>query len=432
MNEQHNRPSERMERAILVGVIPKKEANDLEHHSLRELRRLADTAGVDVLETVIQYRDQVNPAWYIGKGKVEQIREAILSLEPDTVIFNQELSGMQVRNLENVLQTKIIDRTQLILDIFASRARTREGKLQVELAQLQYLLPRLSGHGRNLSRLGGGIGTRGPGETRLETDRRHIRGRIRELKRKIQDVARHRNLHRERRKKSDLYQVVLVGYTNAGKSTLLRQLTGADTFVEDRLFATLDPSSRLARLPSGKNILVSDTVGFIRDLPHDLVDAFRSTLEEVLSADLILIVVDGSSPFFMDELRVVHKVLEDLGAGDAERLTVFNKMDLCPPEQRNLLAAEGDVLHISAWNREDIGRLKQKVRDMLPDLTMHLSVPAADGRLLSLVHRCGEIVEQHTDGDIIALKVRMDRRDYEKNRRWFDPYIHRKTESDGR
>jgi GTP-binding protein HflX len=286
-----------LERAILVSLVTQKEKRNefLSEYSLQELVALAETAGVEVLETMTQNKEAKDSKWFIGKGKVEELKLRLEELDGNTAIFDQELSGAQVRNLEAALDVKIIDRTQLILDIFAQRAKTREGILQVELAQLSYLLPRLSGQGKNLSRLGGGIGARGPGETKLETDRRHIRDRIDELKQQMHEVVRHRVLHRERRKKAGAFQVALVGYTNAGKSTLLNQLTNADVYVQNQLFATLDPTSRNLKLPNGKEIILTDTVGFIQNLPHDVVAAFRATLEEANEADLILHVVDSST-----------------------------------------------------------------------------------------------------------------------------------------
>lgn len=415
------------ERAILVSLLLKDPHHSVERarRSLEELEQLAQTARLNVLASVVQHKDRVDPRWLIGRGKVEELRELVLELEPDTVIFNQELSGMQVRNLEQVLDVKIIDRTQLILDIFAARARTSEGKIQVELAQLNYLLPRLAGHGKNLSRLGGGIGTRGPGETKLETDRRHIHRRIRELERKLVTVVRHRRLQREGRNRSGLYQVALVGYTNAGKSTLLRQLTHSDdAHVEDKLFATLDPMTRRAHLPTGRDILVSDTVGFIQDLPHELVRAFRATLEEVLEADLLVIVVDGSAPDWYEQLMVVRRVLDDLGASQDRRLTVFNKMDLCEEHQRELLATDGPYLCISAFRDEDVERLKQAIDDQLPGEIMSFRLPVTDGESLSMLHRIGEVLKMKHDQEHTFVEVRVDSSQYEKYRSRFLPYEH--------
>ena len=311
-----------------------------------------------------QNKEARDSKWFIGKGKVEELKAMADELGATTAIFDQELSGAQVRNLEEALDLKIIDRTQLILDIFAQRAKTREGIIQVELAQLSYLLPRLSGQGKNLSRLGGGIGTRGPGETKLETDRRHIRDRITDLKTVLDEVVRHRTLHRERRRKSGVPQVALVGYTNAGKSTLLRELTNADVYVENQLFATLDPTSRNLELPSGKEVVLTDTVGFIQNLPHDLVAAFRATLEEVLEADLVLHVIDSSSPMRDEQIAVVEKILQELGAAGKPMLMLYNKIDLCQDDGSELLPANHeDALVMSAYNADDLLRLRQTIQD---------------------------------------------------------------------
>src|SRR6266704_3470007 len=306
-----------MESAILVG-----------NHALDELRELATSAGARVIDEVVQRRDRPDPATYIGKGKVEEIREQVVLEGVDVVIFDDELSPSQAKNLEEALDTKVVDRTGLILDIFARRARTKEGKLQVELAQLTYRLSRLAGYSAHLSRLGGGIGTRGPGETKLEMDRRQIRHRISTLKRDIEQIRKHRQLHRERRRRDQLPLVSLVGYTNAGKSTLFRALSKEDTLVTRRLFSTLDTLIRRIQLGRDFPVLISDTVGFIRKLPHQLVSAFRATLEEVVEADLILHVIDASDPDRAEKEEVVIGVLKDIGAGDHPRLAVYNKADL--------------------------------------------------------------------------------------------------------
>ena len=276
-----------MERAVLVGCGSRSQEEEI-RSSLSELERLADTARAIVVDTLVQYREVPEPAWLIGRGKVEELAEKVSSDAIDVVIFDRELSPGQQANLDRRLPCKVLDRTRLILDIFAMRAKTKEGSIQVELAQLEYMLPRLAGRGHELSRLGGGIGTRGPGEKKLETDRRHIRRRIRDLKQELERVQKHRRLHQSRRRKMEMVQVALVGYTNAGKSTLLNRLTGADVREEDRLFATLDPTSRFLELPSGEKVMLTDTVGFIRNLPHHLVEAFQSTLEQVREADLLL------------------------------------------------------------------------------------------------------------------------------------------------
>src|SRR5258706_14098226 len=306
-----------MESAILVGT-----------DSLDELRELAKSAGARVIDEVIQHRSRPDPATYIGKGKVEELREQILIEGVDVVIFDDDLSPNQAKNLEQALDTKVVDRTGLILDLFARRARTKEGQLQVELAQLTYRLTRLTGHREYLSRLGGGIGTRGPGETKLEMDRRQIRHRISTLKREIEHIRKHRQLHREKRRRDQLPLVSLVGYTNAGKSTLFRALSREDTLVSSRLFSTLDTLIRRIQLGRSFPILISDTVGFIRKLPHQLVSAFRATLEEVVEADLVLHVIDVSDPDREDKEHVVRDVLKEIGAGDHRMLTVYNKADL--------------------------------------------------------------------------------------------------------
>jgi len=416
----HETNADARDRAVLVSLMTQetKRTGADPQHSLDELVSLAETAGVDVLATMTQSRETPDSKWFIGKGKVEELKAAASELGATTAIFDQELSGAQVRNLEETLDLKIIDRTQLILDIFAGRAKTREGIIQVELAQLSYLLPRLSGHGKNLSRLGGGIGTRGPGETKLETDRRHIRGRISELKRQLEDIVRTRELHRERRRKSGITQVALVGYTNAGKSTLLRELTAADVYVENQLFATLDPTSRTWALPSGKEVVLTDTVGFIQNLPHDLVAAFRATLEEVNEADLILHVVDSSSPMRDEQMAVVADILQQLGAGDKPQLVVYNKKDRCGDACRALLPDGGDSLFISALDRSDLAQLAEAVQERLAGDTRTFVIPADRGDLISLIYRSGEVEAQEVEqegeggGEAMRLTVRLNRQAY--------------------
>ncbi|MWC28172.1 GTPase HflX [Paenibacillus sp. MMS18-CY102] len=413
------------ERAVLVSLVtPENKRSGMNpEHSLDELVNLAETAGVEVLATLTQNKESKDTRWFIGKGKVEELRAIAEEMGATTAIFDQELSGAQVRNLEESLDLKIIDRTQLILDIFAQRAKTREGIIQVELAQLSYLLPRLSGHGKNLSRLGGGIGTRGPGESKLETDRRHIRDRISDLKGVLEEVVRHRKLHRERRKKAGAVQVALVGYTNAGKSTLLREMTDADVYVENQLFATLDPTSRLLELPSGKEIILTDTVGFIQNLPHDLVAAFRATLEEVCEADLVLHVVDSSSPTRADQMRVVDEVLGQLGASGKPTLTIYNKKDMCPPQERMLLPDGGESMVISAYELLDLDRLRQSIQDHLTGDTRTFGVPADRGDLVALIYRTGEVRSQEVDGEQLLLTVELNRADYEKHLKTLEPYM---------
>ncbi|QGQ96710.1 GTPase HflX [Paenibacillus psychroresistens] len=407
-----------LERAILVSLVTQKEKRNefLTEYSLQELVALAETAGVQVLETMTQNKDAKDSKTFIGKGKVAELKLRLEELDGNTAIFDQELSGAQVRNLEAALDVKIIDRTQLILDIFAQRANTREGILQVELAQLSYLLPRLSGQGKNLARLnGGGIGARGPGETKLEMDRRHIRDRIDELKQQMQEVVRHRVLHRERRKKAGAFQVALVGYTNAGKSTILNQLTHADVYVQNQLFATLDPTSRNLKLPNGKEIILTDTVGFIQNLPHDLIASFRATLEEVLEADLILHVVDSSLEMHMEQMNIVNAVLKELGARDKEQITLFNKSDLCVTTEGQMDAAEGEFLRISAFNEADLELIKLAIQEKLVSDSKWFRIPANKGDLIALLYRVGEVLETDVDGDDMLIQVRVNAGDYAKN-----------------
>src|SRR5438874_513870 len=333
-----------MENAILVGT-----------HALDELRELATSAGARIIDEMIQHRDRPDPATFIGKGKVEELHEEVILEGVDVVIFDDELSPSQAKNLQEALDTKVVDRTGLILDIFGRRARTKEGKLQVELAQLEYRLTRLAGYREYLSRLGGGIGTRGPGETKLEMDRRQVRHRISTLKRDIEQIRKHRQLHRERRRRDRLPLVSLVGYTNAGKSTLFRALSKENTLVSSRLFSTLDTLIRRIQVGQTFPVLVSDTVGFIRKLPHQLVSAFRATLEEVVEADLILHVIDASDHDWREKREVVLKVLEEIGAGNHPMLTVYNKIDLADR------AFDADGIYVSAVTGEGLHELVEKI-----------------------------------------------------------------------
>lgn len=415
-NEIHETKTNLPDKAILVSLVTDqvKRSGINSEHSLQELVQLAETAGVQVLEVISQNRETPDTKWFVGKGKVEELRMAIDGLGANTAIFDQELSGAQVRNLEEALDVKIIDRTQLILDIFAQRAKTREGIIQVELAQHSYLLPRLSGHGKNLSRLGGGIGTRGPGESKLETDRRHIRGRISDLKRQLDEITRHRVLHRERRKKTGAVQVALVGYTNAGKSTLLNRLTAADVYIENQLFATLDPTSRVLELPSGKEVVLTDTVGFIQNLPHDLVAAFRATLEEANEADLILHVVDASSDMREEQMKVVESILEDLGAADKPQLVLFNKKDACDPKQLEMLPSGEGYLKISAYDEQDLDAVRHAIQEHLSGGIVKFRIAADRGDVSAILYRIGDVVEQTFEDNDIIYAVRINKADYEK------------------
>ncbi|GGJ28694.1 GTPase HflX [Paenibacillus hunanensis] len=412
----HDTGTEQQARAVLVSLITqmdKRNGTNTEG-SIQELVSLAETAGVEVLEQMTQNRETPDTRWFIGKGKVEELRILLEALGANTVIFDQELSGAQVRNLEEHLDAKIIDRTQLILDIFAQRAKTREGILQVELAQYSYLLPRLSGQGKNLSRLGGGIGTRGPGETKLETDRRHIRTRITDLKRQLEEVMRHRTLYRERRKKSGVVQVALVGYTNAGKSTLLKQLTDADVYIQNQLFATLDPTSRTLELPGGKEIVLTDTVGFIQNLPHDLVAAFRATLEEVNEADLILHVVDASSERRDEQMAVVDEILQELGAGSKDQIVLYNKIDLCSPAQLEMIPSDRHHLRVSAYTESDLEQIKQLIQEQLGGGQRIYRIPADRGDLIAQLYSFSSVIEQDYEENDAIFKVELNKVDYEK------------------
>ncbi|MGZ0085347.1 GTPase HflX [Caldibacillus thermoamylovorans] len=371
------------EQAIIVGCQLHGIDDERFRYSMEELASLVATANGEVVAELTQKREAPHPATYIGKGKTEELAALVKQLTPDLVIFNSELSPSQARNLTNMLgEVKVIDRTQLILDIFARRARSKEGKLQVELAQLEYLLPRLGGQGAALSRLGGGIGTRGPGETKLETDRRHIRRRIDDIKAELRRIAEHRERYRGRRQKNHAFQVALVGYTNAGKSTIFNRLTAADSFEENLLFATLDPLTRQCVLPCGYTVLVTDTVGFIQDLPTTLVAAFRSTLEEVTEADLLLHVVDSSHPDYAEHERTVLRLVAELGASSIPMVTVYNKRDRQAPD---FIPTTTEALVISALSAADIERLRAFLEEAIKRrmVLYHASIPSGQGKWLA-------------------------------------------------
>ena len=374
---------ETYEKAILVGCQREGVEDERFAYSMEELESLTETAGGKALVTVSQKRVKPHPATYIGKGKVDELIPLVEELEPDVVIFNDELSPSQIRNLGKELGVRIVDRTQLILDIFAQRARSREGQMQVELAQLQYMLPRLAGQGTELSRLGGGIGTRGPGETKLESDRRHIRRRIDEIKRQLEAVVKHRERYRARRKRNNRFQMALAGYTNAGKSTLFNKLSEADSYEENQLFATLDPMTRECMLPSGYKILISDTVGFIQDLPTSLVAAFRSTLEEVTESDAIMHVVDSSHPDAFHHEETVQKIIKDLGAEEIPQLIVYNKRDIADPGF--VPTSREKSIHISARKDSDIDALLAEMEKMVESFMepYAVKIPAREGKLIS-------------------------------------------------
>jgi GTP-binding protein HflX len=403
-----NSNSHPQEKAVLVGVeLPSKNHRVPLEYSLEELERLAETAGAKVVRKFTQQLKSVTPATLMGRGKVEEIQASLKELHPDLVIVDEDLSPAQQRNLESAFKLRVVDRSQLILDIFAQRARSNEGKLQVELAQLEYLLPRLTRQWTHLSRLGGGIGTRGPGETQLEVDRRRIRERISHLKRRLQTVERTRTLQRKEREEVPFATVALVGYTNAGKSTLMNALTRAGVFVEDKLFATLDPTTRALKLPNGDKVMVVDTVGFINKIPHSLIEAFKSTLEEVRRADLLLHLVDLTNPLFEEQIQVIEEVLDEIGAGEIPSILVANKIDVVGsvPQARLKSRSAEALCSISALTGAGIDGLLEAVGTLLDQgkERFEVSFPAAQGGLLSLLRERGRIVAESYDGDEIHV-----------------------------
>ena len=385
---------EQMERVILAAV--QTEDGDDTRQSLAELRDLAETAGADAVATVIQNREAVHPATYLGKGKLEEIRELIYDLDATGVICDDELTPAQMNNLEQELECKIMDRTMVILDIFASRASTSEGKIHVELAQLKYRAARLVGMRASLSRLGGGIGTRGPGEKKLEMDRRLIHHRIGQLKEELAQVQKHRDLIRSQRDKSGTKVAAIVGYTNAGKSTLLNTLTGASVLEEDKLFATLDPTTRILELPGKQQILLTDTVGFIRKLPHHLIEAFKSTLEEARYADIILHVVDAANPQREEHMYVVYDTLRQLGVQDKKIITLFNKQDKCDGDEQLRDFQADRVLNISARSGEGLELLKETLEELLREGQIYLErlYPYDQAGKIALIRQYGEVTRE--------------------------------------
>jgi len=391
-------------RALLVGVDWGRSGGLDPQESVEELGRLARTAGMEVVGKALQALKRPHPASFIGAGKVEEVRELAIAVCASVIVFDDPLTPAQQRNLTKEIALQVIDRSQLILDIFAQRAKSLAGKLQVELAQLDYLLPRLTRQWLHLSRLGGGVGTRGPGETQLEVDRRLVRDRMSVLRRRLEEVARTRGLHRHSRAEVPYPTVALVGYTNAGKSTLMNQLTAAATLVEDKLFATLDPTVRRLDLPEAGAVLVVDTVGFINKLPHGFVDAFKSTLEEVRSADLLLHVIDASSPHVAEQSAVVERVLDELGVAATPQIVVLNKMDLVPsgaPLQR----PAGVVCPVSAVRGEGIGDLVGAIDFALQSCRerLHVRVPQGRGDLLARLYATGSIVSRDDHDDVVEI-----------------------------
>jgi GTP-binding protein HflX len=402
-------PKQRQERALLIGLeqegVSKWDLRD----SMDELRELASSAGAHVVDSVTQKLQKPTAPYYIGKGKAELIKQSFQTQRVTSVIFDNELSPAQGRNLENLLSRKVLDRTQLILDIFAQRARSREGRLQIELAQLQYLLPRLTRMWTHLSRQTGGIGTRGPGETQLEVDRRRVQERIARLERDLEDVRKQRSVQRQGRKRHQWPVAAVVGYTNAGKSTLLNLLTGADVLAENKLFATLDPTTRSFVLPNKQRMLLTDTVGFLRNLPHTLIESFKATLEEVVEADLLIHVVDLSHPRVDEQIEAVDAVVKELGAFGKQTVVVFNKIDAV--ENRDQIDAyvkkfPGSVA-ISARTGAQVDHLVQTLQDAVSSwrLRSRYRIPVNESALLAEVHRTGHVLELQYDGDCAEIVV---------------------------
>lgn len=409
--------SSKAERVLIAGVHcgSANRLYDTTDESMAELAELVKTAGGEVVAEVVQNKSEPESGTYMGEGKLAEIAEMIPALEIDSVVFDDELSGIQTRNISDILGVKVIDRSMLILDIFAMRAKSGEGKLQVELAQLKYRLPRLRGLGEAMSRTGAGIGTRGPGETKLESDRRHIRRRITALEDELDEIEKHRELLRKRRKKDGVITAALVGYTNAGKSTLLNALTNADVFAEDKLFATLDPTSRAIELEDARRILLVDTVGFIRKLPHHLVEAFKSTLEEAAVADVLLHVIDGASEQYADHIKVVREVLSDIGAGQKPIIAVFNKCDKIGPN--TVLTAPGhDIeIKISAKTGEGFAELLSALAELAPGKKTRVTaiIPYTEGALLSRLHQEQKILAEEYTENGTKIEMLADRYAYD-------------------
>src|SRR6059058_2675976 len=397
------RPKKTHERALLIGLETERVSKWELRDSLEELAELANSAGAEVVDTITQKLQKPTAPYYIGKGKAESIKDSLQDRQVTSVIFNDELSPAQGRNLENLLARKVLDRTQLILDIFAQRARSREGRLQIELAQLQYLLPRLTRMWHHLSRQTGGIGTRGPGETQLEVDRRRVQERIARLERELEGVRKVRSTQRQGRKRHQWPVAAVVGYTNAGKSTLLNLMTGADVLAVDKLFATLDPTTRSFTLPNKQRVLLTDTVGFLRKLPHTLIESFKATLEEVSEADLLIHIVDLSHPRVDEQMAAVDAVIKELDAFGKQTLIVFNKIDNL--ESRELAEIyvkrfPGSVA-ISARTGEGMGNLVQAMQAALSAwrLRSHFRVPLSESNLIAEIHRVGHVLDLQYDGD---------------------------------
>lgn len=393
-----------VEKVVLLGV----DVGDDTKESMKELAELVDTAGATVLDSIIQSRERMHPGTYIGKGKIEEVKDRVVELGATGVVCDDELTPAQLRNLEDLLDTKVMDRTMVILDIFAKRATTSEGKIQVELAQLKFSSARLVGLRSSLSRLGGGIGTRGPGEKKLEMDRRLIHERISQLKAELKKVENHRDLIRKSRDENLAFNVAIVGYTNAGKSTLLNKLTDANILAEDKLFATLDPTTRKLKLGSGQEILVTDTVGFIRKLPHHLIEAFKSTLEEAKYANLLIHMVDASNEEASSQMLVVYDTLKSLDVVDKDIITVFNKTDLMEENMELPRDFHADkVLKMSAKTGEGIEDLKKTIEDILQKQRVYLEhvFPYKDAGKIAIVRKFGEILSEEYIDEGISIKA---------------------------
>ncbi|CUS80962.1 GTP-binding protein HflX [Candidatus Kryptonium thompsonii] len=401
------------ERAVIVGVIFPHQTRAQVEEYLDELELLADTAGADVVCRVYQERDKPDPAFFIGRGKAEQIAKIVEEEKIDLVIFDDDLSGVQIRNLENIINCKIIDRTTLILDIFASHARTAPAKIQVELAQLEYLLPRLTGKWRHLSKQYGGIGTKGPGETQLETDRRLIKRKIAILRRKLGEIDNQRKVQRKGRR--DIFRVALVGYTNAGKSTLLNVMANTNVYVEDKLFATLDATTRVIKFSPTKKVLLTDTVGFIRKLPHHLIASFKSTLDEIIEADILIHVVDISAPNFREQIKVVEETLEELNSLDKPTIIAFNKIDKLQDRSiiHTLAKEYENAVFISASRGVNIQALKDKILQLIDDHYVEITgkVNVSNPEAMSIIYKLGEVLDvKYDDDNYITLRVKVEKR----------------------
>lgn len=398
--------NEQMEEKVILVGVSEQEGDDAED-SLAELAELVRTAGAVVVGTLIQKRESIHPGTYVGTGKVDEIAQLLAVTGATGIVCDDELSPAQMKNLESILATKVMDRTLIILDIFAARATTSEGKIQVELAQLKYRLSRLSGLGKSMSRLGGGIGTRGPGEKKLEIDRRLINDRIAQLNRELKEVVKHRDITRARREKNDVPVVAIVGYTNAGKSTLLNHLTDAEVLEEDKLFATLDPTTRLLALDGHQQVLLTDTVGFIRKLPHHLIEAFKSTLEEAKYADYIFHVVDASNPQMDKQMHIVYETLDRLGVKNKKMVTLFNKMDQRTEDEPLRDFRADHILMISAARNEGLDKIKDLLQEMLREDKVYIErvIPYAQAGIIQLVREKGELVSEEYVPEGIAIKA---------------------------